>query len=85
MSFSFISKIYPDAKRKIFNADSNYTTEETYTEKTFDGTQKDFHYKDISGLNEEVSDQLIDYVELYEKHKVPYMNVFYRVPLMKKC
>lgn len=78
-------KIYPDHARKIKNADSNFQSEDSYTEKVFDSTRKDFHYKDINYLNyNEDVDQLIDYTELYEKHKIPFMNVFYRVPPDKK-
>ena len=77
---SHLMAIYPDAKRKIKNSNPGYQTEDSYTEKVFDNTRHDFHYKDLETDNIDENDVLIDYMELYEKHKVPYMNVFYSVP-----
>ena len=79
---------YPDAKRKIKNADSYDNSTYNYTEKVFDETQKDFSAKDILEesttdiLNEEDSGKadLIEYYELFEKEQTLYVNMFYKVP-----
>ena len=77
---SHLMSIYPDYKRKIKNSASNYETDTSYSQKSYDNEQHDFHYKDIDAEEVNDDDKLIDYMELYEKHKVPYMNVFYRIP-----
>jgi len=77
---SHLMSIYPDYKRKIKNASSSYETDSSYSQKSYDNEQHDFHYKDIDTEEVNDKDKLIDYMELYEKHKVPYMNVFYRIP-----
>ena len=69
---------------KIRKAASNQQTEYNYTEKSLK-MQKDFTYKDI---NESESfdpstgenDTLLELFEVYEKVKVGYVNVFYRMP-----
>jgi len=79
---------YPDAKRKIKNANSYDNSTYNYTEKVFDETQKDFSAKDILEesttdiLNEEDSGKadLIEYYELFEKEQTLYVNMFYKVP-----
>ena len=59
------------------------SSEYDFTEKSFGGDRKDFGYKDI-GESESVNadkaehDKLIEYLELYEKVKLKYVNVFYR-------
>ncbi len=82
---SHLMKLFPDNVRKIRNAATMHKNEDYYSEKSTGPLQKDFHYKD---LNESESvdpesgehDQLIEHFELYEKIKVPYMNMFYRIP-----
>jgi hypothetical protein len=76
--------LYPQYKSKIAKADVDNNMDYTYTEKSLDTTQHDFHYKDI-GESESVNlkgehDKLIEYFELFEKIKVEYVNVFHRVP-----
>ena len=76
-----ISK-FPEAKRKIMNAESNDTSFLAYSEKATDIEQKDFDFKDMSSNNsidDKDEDKLIEYFELYEKQKIEYMNVFLRV------
>ena len=80
-----LKALYPDQTRKINAASSRLESEMTYSEKSTDAEQKDFHYKDIhapSYYTDEDND-LLDYYELYEKIKVPYVNVFYRAQLSK--
>lgn len=76
-------QLFPDSKRKIMAASSNESEYENYTEKTTDLTQKDFGYKDMTSNNSLYSDEekeLIEFFEMYEKEKVPYVNLFYRIP-----
>ena len=76
-------KLFPDSKRKIMAASSNESDYENYSEKVTDMTQHDFNYKEMDGDNSLSSSkerQIIEFYELYEKEKVPYMNIFYRVP-----
>ena len=79
-----LMNLYPKFKTKIKNASVDNNNDYTYTEKSTDYTQHDFHYKDISeseSINKDGEhDQLIEYFELFEKVKIEYMNVFYRVP-----
>tara|TARA_R100000458_G_scaffold53768_1_gene56326 strand:- start:1171 stop:2889 length:1719 start_codon:yes stop_codon:yes gene_type:complete len=70
-------------KRKIMAASSDNDSELSYSEKAIDADQKDFHYKDISGTGEpsdKEDSELIEFFEVYEKEKIPYMNIFYRIP-----
>ena len=76
---------YPEYSAKIKKANGEHQHEDTYTEKSTANWQKDFDYKDISStesIDPETGehDTLIEYFEMYEKIKVPYRNVFYRIP-----
>jgi hypothetical protein len=76
-------QLFPDSKRKIMAASSNETEYENYTEKTTDLSQKDFGYKDMNSNNSlysEEENELIEFFEMYEKEKVKYVNLFYRIP-----
>ena len=70
--------LFPEYKRKISSASSQYPQDVSVRMK---GDGRDFQYQDITEswniLGEE--ELLIDYYELYEKVKIPYMNVFYYV------
>ena len=80
-------QLFPDSKRKIMAASSNESEYENYSEKTKDMTQHDFGYKDMNGNNSLYSEEentLLEFYELYEKEKIPYVNVFYSVPPDKK-
>lgn len=80
-----VTKLFPQFAAKIKKASSDDNTDWSYTEKVQGGSQKDFTYKDI-GENESIdpltgeTDKLIELFEMYEKIKIAYMNVFYRVP-----
>jgi len=74
---------FPDKKRVIMNASASETNEYAYTEKAFDTDQKDFHYKDIIKdriIEDKEQDMPIEFYELYEKEKMPWMNIFYKIP-----
>ena len=81
-----LQNIFPEYKAKIKNANADNSTEYSYTEKALGGTQHDFHYKNITESeswdpDKAENDQLIPLYETYEKVRVPYINVFYRIPL----
>ena len=80
---------HPEHMKKISKANAYDNSDYDLTEKSTGGYRKDFNYKDIDE-SESVNatkgehDELIEYMELYEKVKIKYMNVFYRKPLDKK-
>lgn len=82
---SHLKQLFPEFKRKINSASSDESTEYQYSEKSIGSYQKDFAYKDIDE-SESIdpatgeNDKLMEYFEVFEKHKVPYINVFYKVP-----
>ena len=79
-------KLFPDQKRKIMNSSSN-DSQTSYTQRMLgEDDQKLFQFNDI---NEQMSmgitakgemDHLVEYFEVYEKVKVPYVNFFYTIP-----
>ena len=76
-------QLFPDSKKQILAASSNESEYENYSEKSTDMTQHDFGYKEMTGNNSLYSDkekQLVEFYELYEKEKIPYINLFYKVP-----
>jgi len=80
---SHLMNTFPDMKRKIKAASSDYDSEMSYSEKAIDADQKDFHYKDISSSGTPDYDdggEFAEFFEVYEKEKIPYINVFYRIP-----
>jgi hypothetical protein len=81
-----LKKLYPDQLRKINSASSSYDDENNLSEKSTGDYKKDFTYKDVDSSeavdpNTGEHDELLDYFELYEKIKVPYVNVFMRAPI----
>ena len=76
-------QLFPDSKKKIMAASSNETEYENYSEKVTDMSQHDFGYKEMNGNNSlysEKENELIEFYEMYEKHKIAYMNMFIRIP-----
>jgi len=76
-------QLFPDSKGKIMAASSNESEYDNYSEKTTDMSQHDFGYKEMNGNNSlysEEENELIEFFEMYEKEKVPYINLFYRIP-----
>ena len=76
-------QLFPDSKRKIMAASSNESEYENYSEKATDMEQHDFGYKEMNANNSlytEEENELIEFFEMYEKEKMPYVNVFHRIP-----
>jgi hypothetical protein len=76
---SHLQKIFPEYATKIKNAGASERDNYSYSQKAEGG---DFQYKDVIDetfdyFGEE--DRRLDYYEMYEKIKIPYMNVFYRI------
>tara|TARA_R100000808_G_C2154335_1_gene165246 strand:+ start:2612 stop:4915 length:2304 start_codon:yes stop_codon:yes gene_type:complete len=80
---SHLLKIYPDQKRQINKAGDYTGTEFNYSERAIDDEQKDFIYQDVvdAMTTEGEDDPMMEFFEVWEKVKIPYVNVFYRVPL----
>lgn len=83
---SHLVKLFPDHKRKIDKANSDESTNFSYTRRPLGtGDQRTFLYDDDSmddiGITADGEQEpLIEFFEVYEKIKIAYMNVFYRVP-----
>ena len=79
---SHLKKLYPDAIRKINKATAN-DGEYSLSERVQDHTQKDILQTDITTSydSDGKTDSLVEYYELYEKTKVAFVNIFYRLPL----
>ena len=80
-----LKSLFPEHKRKITKASSSENIDYVYTEKSTGNYQKDFDYKDIDQSealdpNTGEHSKLLEYFELYEKEKIPYVNLFYKVP-----
>tara|TARA_Y100000401_G_scaffold112405_1_gene111796 strand:- start:1281 stop:3578 length:2298 start_codon:yes stop_codon:yes gene_type:complete len=84
-----LETLHPQFKNKIKKASSDIVGfENNLSEKSWGKHQKDFAYKDI-GMAESITedgenDQLIEFYEVYEKIKVEYTNVFYKIPPSKE-
>ena len=83
-----LSKIFPDYKAKI-NKASTIQNQDGYSERAmYDSDQSLFSRKDeynqFSTTPEGKEDHLVEWFEMYEKVKVPYVNVFFRTPPSKK-
>ena len=79
-------KLFPDHKRKINAASSDEASQYSWTTRaTGDIDQELFAYNDDRDEHQAINpdgsqDSMIEFFEIYEKLKVPHMNVFYRVP-----
>ena len=79
-------KLFPDHKRKINAASSDESNQYGWSERSMgDKTQELFAYNDNTDEAQAISsdgeiDSMIEFFEVYEKLKVPHMNVFYRIP-----
>jgi len=79
MPQSHLSKLLPEYKTKIKNASAADQGNYNYSQKA---EGHDFQYKDVEDETFDYfgdEDRKLDYYELYEKIKLPYMNVFYRI------
>ena len=85
-----LMKLFPDFKRKISQSSSDEQTQRSWSQRaTGDDEQKLFMYDDNmdSGLSVKADgsqDQLVEFFEVYEKIKISYMSVFYRIPPNKE-
>ena len=82
-----IATIYPEFKAKIRKASSDEQQQKSYSVRASgDSEQKLFMYNDNheqsnQAINADGSvDELCEYFEVYEKVKVSYINLFYRIP-----
>ena len=80
-----LKNLFPEFKAKIKKAASSENVDYVYTEKSMGNMQKDFDYKDVDEsetVDNETGDhgKLVEYFEVYEKEKIPYINLFYKVP-----
>ena len=80
-----LMKIFPEYKRKIANSSSDEQSQTTYSIRSVDEESKLFTYND--DMDSELAikadgerDQLCEFFEVYEKVKVSYINMFYRIP-----
>tara|TARA_R110000824_G_scaffold110418_3_gene258429 strand:+ start:2847 stop:5114 length:2268 start_codon:yes stop_codon:yes gene_type:complete len=74
---------FPDSKRKIMAANSSENTYDDMSMKATDNDQHDFHYKEMDSNNSiysEKENELIEFFECYEKVKMPYVNIFFKIP-----
>ena len=82
-----LAKLFPAHKRKIANASSDENAQRSWSARSLgDKEQKLFAFNDTteqSNMAVEADgdqDELSEYFEIYEKIKVSYMSVFYRIP-----
>ena len=80
-----LMKIFPDQKRKIANSSSDEQVQNTYSIRSTDGDQKLYTYNDDLDASLSITpngemDQLAEFFEVYEKIKVSYISLFYRIP-----
>ena len=81
-----LMKIFPDHKRKISQASSDEATNRNYSNRSVgDEDQKLFSYNDdqddeLSILPTGKREELLELFEVYEKIKMSYISLFYRIP-----
>ena len=87
-----LATLFPDHKRKIAQASSDENYQRSFSVRRMgDRDQKLFTFNDAAdgASNQGITsdgemDNLIEFFEIYEKVKIKYMNVFYRIPPDKK-
>ena len=81
-------ELFPEYKTKINKSSSDESTDYSYTDKNRGVDQVDFTYKDINTESVDPKDgshdSLIELFELFEKIRIEYVNIFYRVPINKE-
>jgi len=82
-----LAKLFPAHKRKIANASSDENAQRSWSARSIgDKEQKLFAFNDTTEQSNMAieadgeQDELTEYFEIYEKTKVSYMSVFYRIP-----
>jgi len=79
-------KLFPDYKRKINAASSDEAREYSWSARASGNSEQElFAYNDDENASEAISpdgsqDTMLEFFEVYEKLKIPHMNVFYRIP-----
>ena len=86
-----LEKLYPAHKRKINNSSSDQQSQQSWSARRLgDNEQKLFAFNDTTESTANAidpdgsEDELAEYFEIYEKIKVSYMSVFYRIPPSKE-
>ena len=83
-------KLFPDHKRKINASSSDEAGQYSWSERaTGDAEQELFTYNDSRDEAQSIApdgtqDSMVEFFEVYEKLKIPHVNVFYRVPPNKE-
>ena len=81
-----LMKIFPEYKRKISDSSSDESSQINYSVRSLnDDDQKLFAYNDNADGNLAILpkgelDQLVEFFEVYEKIKISYISLFYRIP-----
>ena len=81
-----LKKLFPNKARTIANASSDQQSQNSYTERAMgDKEQKLFNFNDPINVSQGITadgqdDQLLEFFEVYEKIKIEYLNVYYRIP-----
>tara|TARA_Y100001963_G_scaffold117314_1_gene163215 strand:- start:1820 stop:4123 length:2304 start_codon:yes stop_codon:yes gene_type:complete len=82
-----LMKLFPQYKNKISKSNSDESAQKSFSVRALgDEDQKLFMYNDTTEQNSQAVnadgsvDMLCEYFEVYEKIKVAYINLFYRIP-----
>jgi len=79
-------KLFPDSKRKINAASSDEQRQYSWSTRAMgDDEQQLFAYNDDMDTAQAITpegemDEMVEFFEVYEKLKIPHINVFYRIP-----
>jgi len=80
---SHMIKLFPDYEKKIKKASSEHLSYDSASFRSNDGGTHDFYHddSDIIAIDPEEGheEEVQEYFELYERVKVPFVNVFYRM------
>ena len=80
---SHMIKLFPDYEKKIKKASSEHMSYDSASFRSQDGETHDFYHddNDIIAIDPEEGheEEVQEYFELYERVKVPFINVFYRM------
>ncbi|QDP66943.1 MAG: putative portal protein [Prokaryotic dsDNA virus sp.] len=83
-----LKELFPQFKSKVAKSSSDENFEYSYSNKDRGEEQVDFTYKDIGSESIDPDtgekDDILELFELFEKIKIEYANVFYKIPVDKK-
>ena len=79
MTKSQLINLKPEHEAKIKRSSTAYTTDFDYSEATLN--DNDFQFQDVTESygKKGVPDEMVEYLEVYEREKRPFYNVFYQV------